>query len=73
MMTISVDGGEPKPARYVIVYDEGNPVVALKDHGGSVVFADAVRDRADLVNLLVESGEKKMPVHKFGGNIKGNM
>jgi hypothetical protein len=73
MLTVSINGEEPKEAKSIVVYDGGYPIAAVRQHDNMVIWADAARDMRDLVNLLNMLGVREQPKHVFSGTIKGKL
>ena len=73
MLTVSIDGEEPKEVRSVVLYDSGHPIAAVKAHDNMIVWADAARDMKDLVDLLQILGVRESPKHVFSGKIEGSL
>lgn len=73
MLTVSLDGEEPREVRSVVLYDGGHPIAAARVHDNIIVWADAARDMQDLVTLLGILGVREIPKHVFSGRIEGSV
>ena len=72
-LSVSVNGGDRVPADDLVLYDEGIPIAAAMNHGNIVIYADSVRDRRDLVNILELLGIKTEPATASKLIIRGNL
>jgi len=69
MLTVSRDGEEPTAVKSVVLYDNGVPIAAAVENGGSVIWADSIRDPQDLLGLLQGLGVPVQTLHKLAGGI----
>lgn len=73
MLSVSVDGGDRVAARNVILFDDGVPIAGALQSGDIVIYADAVRDYRDLIDMLDRLGIRIAPAQKSNFVIQGSM
>jgi len=69
MLTVSIDGQAPTKVKNVVLYDNGIPIACAIENSGSVMWADSVREPADLQNMLSSIGITVKPLHSFSGSV----
>jgi len=69
MLTVSLDGEEPREVKSVVLFDGGIPIAAGVENSGAVLWADSIRDAADLLDMLQSLGVTPTKLHKLVGII----
>lgn len=70
-LMVSVDGGPPKPVGHVVLFDNTIPIAVCLDQGSAIFFADSLRDRDELVQVLSTLGVSIPALHANGGILRG--
>jgi len=52
MLKVSINGNKPQTIQSVVVFDDETPIAAVSTDGSNILFADAIRDAAELRNML---------------------
>ncbi len=52
MLKVSINGNKPQTIQSVVVFDDETPIAAVSTDGSNILFADAIRDAAELMNML---------------------
>jgi len=69
MLTVSLDGEEPRRVKSVVLFDSGIPVAVGIENSESIIWADSVRDPVDLIGLLKTLGVVPTHLHRLAGSI----
>ena len=72
-LSVSVNGGDRVPAKDVVIFDDGVPIAAAMEHGNIVIYADSVRDYADMLGILDTLGVRIAPARKSDYKLHGSM
>jgi len=52
MLKVSINGNKPQTIQSVVVFDDETPIAAVSTDGSNILFADAIRDATELMNML---------------------